>query len=51
MSHPDPSHDSENVRADDRLKGEVWFSEWEEYQEWLSHQHSKDDQLNEWEEE
>lgn len=37
MSHPSPSHDPENVRADDCMKHEAWFKEWEEYQEWLSH--------------
>lgn len=49
MSHPDPRHDPENVRADDCMKHEAWFREWEEYQEWLSHQHTHDD-FNDYEE-
>lgn len=43
MSHPDPMHDPENVREHD-------FERREEYEEWLAHQHTHDDPLNEWEE-
>lgn len=34
---------------DQEAAHEAWFKEWEEYQEWLSHQHAHDD-FNDYEE-
>lgn len=45
MSHPDASHDPENVRDDDLLRAEEDFRRWEDDQEWLAHQHDKNDPL------